>query len=402
MGETAATNVGVLLLGTFTGIASARILGPQGRGAYAVAIAVSVISVVVASLGLQQAFAYTVASSRDDAAEALRLSFWVALLGGCAVVVIGYPLSGVLIGDGETLAAVRVGLLAVPLGVMSTSIVGVLQGLRWGRAFNAVRLAPALAFAAFLLGGIILRLDFSAQLVTAMYLAAAAVTLGAAVWLVRAKIAGLRAPARSFVRSTLRYGIVVNIGSVAWQANRYLSVLVLASFVSLSDVGYYSVGAAYALPVAVVAVALALHTLPDMADSSTSPEHQAKLARNRGRAAILGTVPLALGAIVVAPILIPIAFGPEFNASIDVARTLIIAEALVGLGHVQSEISRGLGSPGLPAVASVVGSVGAIVAIPLVAPRFGIEGAAVAMVGVNALMLSILYFGLRREDRLAA
>jgi O-antigen/teichoic acid export membrane protein len=82
-----------------------------------------------------------------------------------------------------------------------------------------------------------------------------------------------------------------------------------------------------------------------------------------------------------------------------VGQALVIGLALLGIAHVISEISRGMGRPGFPALVSGIGSAAAVAVLPLVVPQFGVDGAALALTGVYALVLGILYVGLHRRLR---
>jgi enterobacterial common antigen flippase len=144
----------------------------------------------------------------------------------------------------------------------------------------------------------------------------------------------------------------------------------------------------------VIALAIALHTLPDIAAES-APSTQAALARVRVKMAAVTTIPLVFGAVVAAPVLVPFAFGQSFVESVPAAQVLAIGHALLGMGHVLSEVSRGLGKPGLPAVAEGTGAVATVVLLLLVVPAFGILGAAVVSIAVYTVVLGVLYLGLR-------
>lgn len=396
LSETVLTNIAILAFGAFTGIVTARTLGPDGRGALALAISVSGITALVAGLGLQQAFAYTVAARRDDVAKAVSLSLWTAVTVGGSAVIVGYPLAGVLSDEPTVTDAVRLALFSIPVNLILGHLIGVIQGLRWARPFNLLRVAVPAAFAVSLLVAIFADGSLSAQGVVALWLVALVVAAAAALVFIRSEMTSLRLPPWPFTRGVLRYGMIVNVGSIAWQANKYVALVVLGAVGTLAQVGGYSVAMGYALPVGVVALAIAFHTLPDIA-SAQGIAAQAVLARRRIGVAIKATAPLVVAGVLAAPLLIPLAFGSRFRGSVSAAQALVVAEALLALAHVLSEISRGMGRPVLPAVAATIGSIGAFSAIPIVVPQFGIQGAALATVAVYALMLGVLYLGLRRR-----
>jgi O-antigen/teichoic acid export membrane protein len=301
---------------------------------------------------------------------------------------------GSIIADDVTADAVRLGLVAVPLSLFSGNVTGVLQGLRSGRRFNVLRTVTPAVFAVGLLLGVIVDIELSAIDILGIYVLANAVAVVVAVGTLRPEDRAHSLPPAPFVRHVVRYGAIVGAGSIAYTLNKQLALVVLAAVTTLSNVGLYAVALGYAAPVGIVAAAVALHTLPDIA-AAQDTSLLAPLARRRIRASVIATIPLALVAIVAAPPVIPFAFGGAFEDSVPVAQALVVGQVLLGVAHVLSEISRGLGRPGLPALGEGIGAVATLAALPLIVPEFGIAGAAVASIGVYAGVLLILHIRLR-------
>jgi O-antigen/teichoic acid export membrane protein len=399
-GETALVNAGVLLLGAVTGIVTARVLGAEGRGVYSLAVAVAAMATIGVGLGLQQALAFTVASDPTRAERAVFLSVAVAIGGGMAGLVVGVPLVHELVSDSNTATAISIGLVSLPLSLFGGNVIGVFQGLRLGRPFNALRLITPFAFALLLLAAIGLPGAISPGTAVMLWVLSQGSAVFLAVWLLRRDHIGVKRAPRRFITATICYGLVVNLDTLAWQVNRYAGLLVLGAAGTLTQVGLFSVGLGYGAPVGILALAIAIHTLPDI--SAAGHAARAEIAVKRIRTAVVTTLPLAILGVIAAPFLIPFAYGADFRRGVGTAQILIIAQAALGVAQVMAEISRGLGRPGLPAVASLAGALGAMGVIPLLLPRYGIEGVAFGTVGAYAIMLIILILGLRRyleDDR---
>jgi O-antigen/teichoic acid export membrane protein len=394
LSETALVNVAVLAIGALTGIITARILGPDGRGTLALALAVAGVMTVAAGLGLQQALAYKVAAQPDSVGEAIALSIWAGVIVGGLAAVAGIVVAGLIIRDDSAASAVRLALLTVPISAIGGGLAGTVQGMRAARPFNLLRLATPAGFAALLTGGVLTGWELSPVDIVLLYLVAAVASAGVAIAVVRRWLDLRRTPSRAFTRTTLRYGLVVNIGSLAWTANRQLALVVLAAVATLRDVGLFSVAIGYATPVGVAALALALHTLPDVA-AEKDRAAQVALARRRLGTTVLITLPLTVGGVLAAPFLVPLAFGDAFSEAVGAAQFLVLAQALLGVNHVLSEISRGLARPGLPAVADGLGAAATILMLPVVVPAFGLAGAAAGTALVFLVVGLVLCLGLR-------
>jgi O-antigen/teichoic acid export membrane protein len=398
VGETAAANAILLALGLASGVLAARLLGPHGRGALALGTAVAGMTTVVVGLGLQQAFAYLVAARRETAQMAASLAVWSGLVGGGLAVIVGWAVVPVLVHGSTVETVVRVGLLAVPGTVITTNVAGLFQGLRLGRLFNATRLAqPAAYFAAIVVVALVADTVTPEALVGA-YVAAATVGAAAAYKLLSPTLRRVRLPSRSFTASAARYGVIAGIGGAALTVNTYLAVPVLGAFAGLRETGLYAIGLSYAIPVSVVASAIAIHTFPDVA--AADREARPSLIRRRLIITAIGVVPLALGAMVAAPILIPAVFGGDFRPAVAAAQVLVGAQAIRGLSYVLADIGRGLGRPGLPSAAEAAGILVTVGLLPVVVPPFGVIGAAVVVGAANAIVAAVLALGVRRAGRI--
>jgi O-antigen/teichoic acid export membrane protein len=105
--QTFATRVLIALIGLITSVLVARTLGPEGRGAYAVAIGIGAMGVQLGNLGLQAANTYVISKQRELLSDVVATSLSVAfLIGGTASAVLGLlftikqewaPLSGYLL-----------------------------------------------------------------------------------------------------------------------------------------------------------------------------------------------------------------------------------------------------------------------------------------------------------------
>lgn len=394
LGQTAAINVLVLVLGLATSIITARALGAEGRGAYALAITISALAGIVVGFGLQQATGYFVAQRPEIVGAAIGLSVWLGVGIGTTTAASGIVLV-LLLERGAASQPLVFGLASIPLSLVAGNLVGVLQGMRQGRAFNALRVSVPAVFALSLLVAIGVSDGLSASVAVAMQLVAVSVSAVLALALVRPYHADLKLPGRDFVREVLRYGVVVNVGALSYAANRQLSLLVIAAAGSLTDAGLYSVALGYATPVTVVASAIALHTLPDIA-AAQGCEVRRLIARRRLQATAASTFPLVLAGVVAAPILVPIAFGTEFVPAVGAAQVLVLAFGLLGVGHVLSEICRGLGRPGLPAASEGIGAVVTVVLLGMIVSQHGALGAAWVIVAAYGLVCVILALGTRR------
>jgi enterobacterial common antigen flippase len=397
VGETAIVNGLLAALGLGTGILTARLLGPNGRGALALGTAIAGLTTVIVGIGLQQAFAYFVAARRDTVEMAASLGIVSGVLAGGGAAALGWLVVPLVVRDATAVAVIRLGLLAVPGTLIASNITGLLQGLRLGRRFNATRLLHASAYCAGVVGVALVEDAATAEGILGVYALAATASAAVAYLLLSPSIASLRSPSRSFITAAMRYGAVAALGGAALAANTHLAIPILGALTGFHETGLYAIGLSYAIPVTLVASAVAIHTLPDVA--AASPLARAELVRRRVAITLTGALPLALAAALLAPYVIPAVFGGDFRAAVPAAQILVAAQAFRALAYVLADIARGLGRPGLPSMAETAGVTATVALLPLVVPSLGIEGAAAVLTAANAAVAVVLGGGVRRALR---
>jgi antigen flippase len=392
--ETIAVNGLLLGLGAVSGILAARLLGPQGRGALALGVAVAGLLTVVVGLGLQQGFAYLVAGRRESARMAVSLSVLNGILLGGLTVGVAWALVLLAIGNETVSSVVRICLIAVPGSAIAMNTTGVLQGLRLGRRFNLSRLLyPCTYCLGIVVTALVVNRVTPAKLASVYAVGSAIGALGA-YYLVPASLRRLRAPSPAFTTSSLRYGARAVAGGLAVAASAQIAVPLVGAFAGLRETGYYAVGLSYAIPVTFVASAIAMHTLPDIA--AAQGDVRIRLIRHRVTVALLTLLPIAATALLVTPLLVPAVFGAEFHPAVRVAQILVLAQSFRALANVLGDIARGLGHPGVPSVAETTGIIASIILLAVLVPGLGAEGAAIA-VGIGTVgVVCLTAVGIKR------
>jgi O-antigen/teichoic acid export membrane protein len=273
----------------------------------------------------------------------------------------------------------------------------VLQGQQRFTAFNVLRVAPAVLYALALVALVTLGWTSLAQVALAWAVVNVLVGLSLATVAVRYAV---RARGRSPTRRTaelVRYGCSAILGSSSPAEILRVDQAVIALSLSRAALGLY-------------VVALAFTNLPRFISQSVGMVAYPKIAAARATEArelvrvYLVLVMLVAGLIValleVAVVwLIPLLFGADFEDAVRTAQILLIAAFLLAVRRVLTDIAQGLGNPLSGTVAEVVNLTVALPLIAFAAPRWGIEGAALALAIGAALSLAVLAALVRRALR---
>lgn len=381
LGETILVSCASASLGVITGVLTARLLGPEGRGALALAIAVSAMISAVIGFGLAQGFSVLVAERRARASMAVGLSVWTGLCIGGSVTALAWVATPLLVGDTETARTIQIGLLAIPGSIAGVCLAGVLRGMRLGRRYNVTRLlAPALYGSGVAFLAIYDRITVLGVLTT--YVVSMTISAFGAYALTPRAVRRISALSLRFTRSAYRYGVAASPSGIANVVKIQFALPVLAATASANEVGFYAVGLSYAIPVGLVTASIGVHTLPDVAAAARADRAGLVQRRIRLNAASL----LVIGglSVLAAPLIVPLAFGEEFVPAVRAAQLLVIAQAVSSVILLQAEVCRGLGRPGLASAAEGLGIVGTLALLPVIVPAFQIIGAACVPIAVNA------------------
>jgi len=378
---------GGLLANLVTGVMTARLLGPEGRGiVVALASGVQLCGFVFAA-GVAQSLAYFAVREPPLAAR---------LLGGWAIALAPFALLGVacaelllpLIFAGEP-SAVAIGrwfALAVVLIVALELSYGVLLARNDYLGFNLVRLGQPTLTA---LGYVLLWSLGAFTVAGALASLAVATAIVAAFGIARGgRRLGIARPDLGLVRRSLWFGVRAQGSTVAASVNARLDVAVLPAFASAGAVGLYSVATNVSLIVYQLASTFAAIVLPVTASDTAERSRRKVLIGTLGTIAVCG----ALGAVlaIAGEPLLGLVYGAQFRAAIDPLRLLVPGAVLFAAASV---VASGLAGAGRPFTATFGYGVGAIVMVgglALFVPAGGTTAAAI----VSSVSYAVVFLAL--------
>jgi O-antigen/teichoic acid export membrane protein len=380
---TLGNKVGVLALNVGGTIVIARVLGPTGRGAIAVAFSFTLLLVQFGSLGFQSANPYFAARDPRRLPDVIANSVWLSA-------VVGALLFAVMIGIKALLPASLRGLdwlevLIVAVGIPSALGMTLLQSvlLAEGRmvAYNAVELTfGVLTFVGLVVGLVI----FSIGVIGAISLMVGLnVAAGATYYaLVRHHGPPLRAPDRGLLGQMMRYAFRIYLTTLIAYAVGRINLILVNSYLGSSAAGQYSVG---------IALSDGLHLLPSVVALNLFP----RVARGEGderSAVVFRTLILLYGLLCL--ITIPLAgpglhllYGPAFGPAVGIYYWLLPGIYAYGLINVLSYHFAGKGFP-LEAMLVWIPGLALNLAIVLaLVPSGGVDMAALAATASYVLIL---------------
>jgi O-antigen/teichoic acid export membrane protein len=248
VGLTTSANVAIAVLGMCTGLLSARLLGPEGRGELAAIQTWPTVLATFAMLGLDSAVVYWTSRDRDNGARHLATA--LAMIGMAAFVAIGagWMLMPVLLHaqTDAVIGAARLFLAMIPIYTLIGLPHQTLRSVGAWRLWNIVRIAPSACWLASLLFVAYARHAWATAPQLSVAYLFSYVWLVVPVWIVvRRRLTGPLRVDRTLYRPMLRYGLPDMLTLLPRMLNQRLDQLLMAALLDRRTLGLYVVAVAW-------------------------------------------------------------------------------------------------------------------------------------------------------------
>jgi O-antigen/teichoic acid export membrane protein len=388
---TAAANLVIAGFGLLTGIATARLLGPQGRGELAAIQVTPSFIAMLAMLGLPEALTYYSAQDPGRGGHYLGTASALALAASIVFVAGGCVIMPSLLHaqDAGIINAARWYLLIAPIWALQGMLPPLLRGIGDFALWNLMRLmVPVCAVAVLLIAW--LTGEETARFIAFGNLAFNLLLFVPFLCLAGRRIKGSYSPERALIRQMLEYGLPCAITVVPQTLNLRLDQMLMAALMPPRELGLYVVAVAWSAAVSPLLTSIGAAILPSVAGA---PNHELAVARlsQGARAACAVALSVCTAVMMVTPMALVYLFGANFRGSIPAALVLVPAAGVLGINLALQESIRGLGFPYTVLRAELFGLAvsGALLAVSL--RPFGIMGAAVSsLLGYAAVMAALL------------
>jgi O-antigen/teichoic acid export membrane protein len=375
----------ILLMGVslVTSVVVARILGPAGRGFYAVAVAAGALGAQFGTLGLHTSNAYFVAKNPDKLPCLTGNTLAVAFgFGGIIVVVLGCILSiwrGLLSIEGGLLV---LALLSIPFGLAYNLLQNLMIGVQDVRGYNVVEIASK-SLPLILIGILLLA---HAVTVASVFSTTVIVMVICCIWTVCRLSSrfegGPQLSSAMFVQS-IHYAIKAYLAATFCFLVLRADLFMVQHMLGPEQAGYYSIASTMADYVATLATVIGMILFPKL---SALADNSRKLAMTQkasvGTALIM--LPLVALASLLAKPVVSLLFGAEFTPASFAFVLLMPGMLFLGVHSVAVQFLNSIGYPRSVVIIWGACSIFNIVANLWAIPHYGIAGA--------SLVSSISYF----------
>jgi O-antigen/teichoic acid export membrane protein len=382
------SRVSILVINVATGIIVARTLGPAGRGiAAAIALWPPMLSGLL-TLGVPAALQYEVRRNVDRPSALFSSALLISALLGLLAFAAGLLLlPHVMVHYPAPVVSFSLWMMAfAPLIVCNATLQAFYQACGDFKRANAMIYVPSsLTLAALMLLYAAGRL--SPYSVALVYELPFALTTFAALASLRHL---LRLPRNlpERIRSLVHYGTRAYGIDILNTLGNQIDQAMVVGLLSEASFGLYAVALSGSRVLSVAGNSL--NTVLTPAASSLDPAEAVALVSRSARIVFAVTLLAALAFVAALPVLVPLAFGEQYDSIVGITRLLTIA---VVFGATTGTLTQAFMATGRPEIATILQCAGLCLTIPLMLlliPRLGLTGAAYALDISNALRFAFV------------
>lgn len=371
------TSIALAGLGMITGVLSARLLGPDGRGELAAIQTWPMFLSSFAVLGLSDAIAYYSAKEPERDGQYVITGMMVALPSSLIFAVAGYCFMPYLLAAQSPVIvqAARTYLWLLPINVLFGMPPFALRGKNDLVFWNFCRALPVFSWVGVILYCLMRNIS-SAEVLARLYLIVSSLISGAVtIFIVWRRLHGPFVPLMRMVRPMISYGLPTVLSSIPAILNLRLDQMLIAAFVGPQILGLYVVAVAWSTAGTMLSGAVSTTVLPRVAGATDSTQ-QAQLLAQFTRLGFSLNMLVACVTAVTAPIAIPIFFGEKFLASIPATLVLSVAAGVSAFNGLLTASALSLGKPRFVLWSESIGLIATALLLWLLLTRYQLMGAA--------------------------
>jgi O-antigen/teichoic acid export membrane protein len=376
---TLVTRIVLFVVSGLTGILTARLLGPEGRGVYYLLVTYVGLLMLSGSFGLDSSNTYFGAKSTADPSS----MFWNSIISGGLLGILMICVGWVLYllfpqlfqGVGRT--PLLLALFSLPWLMVNLLVVGLTLGLQHVVSYNVLTAVQRGFVLLFLLLLLPVWRQATAALGAHLVAQVIAATITTIYFARRHLISLSPRPDWSLLRSAFSYGMRSQAANILLYLNLRLATFVINAYTDPAQVGVYSIAVILAESLWHVSSSVATVLMPRVS-ASQSLQRARTLASRSARLSLAGTALLAVPIGIFSPWLISLLFGSEFRGAAPALAILLPGIVIFSVEYVLASYLAGRGYPQLVTVVAFIALVVTVVLNLWLVPKWGIRGAALA------------------------
>lgn len=386
----------LLILGLFTSVIIARILGPEGKGIYSLAIFLSSFLIIFSQFGIGPASVFYIGKREYPLKEIFGTNLIFSTL--ISIIAINAGLIIILFFSEKIFPGIEqeylfLALFLVPLQLFLTFVNNILLGLQKIKKYNLIQLVHVSIFLIlviiFLLG---LHLNVKAVIIAevlSLFIACIVLFL-----LIKREIGGIVLRVRrKLLKDFFSYSSKVYLGSVLFFLQCKIGIFLVNIFLNPIAVGFYSVAIGVAEKVWLISQAAGIILFPKIS-SETNNKNLNNFTPLVCRNILFITFIFAVILFIISHWLIILLYSKEFSDAVFPFQIMLIGAVMIGGWRILAYDLYGRGKPILNSYITGISVVVNIILNIILVPKFNIVGAAWAITAshITAFILIVVIY----------
>jgi len=391
---TVGTRLITMAFGVFTGIITARMLGPDNRGIFALAALFPASIVTLSKLGQGIASVYFIRREKEEVSQVASNVLMIALVVGVLLIGGALLLRETLLASvlrGVPVWAFVIVLPMIPILLVESYLYGILQSTDRFRVYNTRLIAEAV----FTLSGMFVALIVLRQGLYGAFAVTITVRIVMAVWVVITVHRGSPLRMRFDVplfRRMMRFGLKSHVQIIASHFHFKADMYLVAYFTSPAEVAYYAIAARLAEHIMMVPQSLGMALYPRLAGSDIA--HADLMTATACRQTLALTAGIGVVLSLVGRWLITTWYGVDYAPAAAPLVYVCIGVVMMSLYVLLSRNFTSRNKQVINIVSAYVALLGNLGLNLVLIPRYGIVGAAIATAisySTSAVLLLVFF-----------
>ncbi|MBK1649786.1 oligosaccharide flippase family protein [Rhabdochromatium marinum] len=397
IGATFSRQIGASLLGLATTVIIARLYGPEGNGAFTIALLLPSMLATFLNLGVAPANVYHLGSEQITVRQILSANLRIFSLFSVLGIAIGAAL---LLWKRERFfpgidpRILWLALATFPISLLNNYLLSVFQGLQRFRPYNILAIVQPGALLVFVIALIILGNRDLALLVGAQFFAQSLTLILTVRWLIPLLGSKDMPPLKSCVKKTLSYGWKAHLSNILAFINYKIDLFLTNIFLGPAAAGIYVIAVALVERLWMISQAVSAVLLPRLSQLVTDEDKRRRLTPLVTRWVLTATLIGAVFVAIFSDLLITWLFGRDYSDALLPVWILLPGIVMTSASRILANDIAARGRPELNMYTSVLVVVVNVVGNLILIPHYGLPGAAAATTiayTLNLLLRLIIY-----------
>lgn len=392
--STLAARIIYLSLNFAVSIVIARILGPSGKGSFALIMLLPTILTTFLNFGICVSTVYFTSKKKYDLSVIVSNNLLITFIVSIISVLIGLVLIYIL--NNNYFKSINanyliIGLLIVPLTFFLQNFGSILQGMESFTQYNIFNIIQNASYFILVLGLLVYPNILMALAAFIVSLLVNCILLYIEI-IKPIKIKKLNVD-RNYLNDSFKYGIKSYFNNIMTYFNYRADVIIIKYFLNTAAVGYYSISVSFAELMWIISQSASTVIFPRIS-SLENKDDKNKITNTVARFVLFATLMGVIIMFFASDFIIPFIYSKSFNQSIMPLKIILIGILFFSFARVLSNDLTGRGKPELNIITSSVGLTINIVLNILMIPQYGINGAALSSsisYSIQSILTIIIY-----------